>query len=215
MSAFYGLRRRNLKRKRCTPASGRSPRRAAAAAFSGLGLLASACSGVRRDDPAAGLSCVDDSTECVDQRQVTLKSMLADKERKLGQGADHAAGACLGRPAVRLPQPQEGAQLRGAGARAARGRQRGQVAARARKARACHRLRSRAPPCSPPRSARSSPPRCGPAAARREASRCGRGVSPRPRPAGARSAPTPAGDRSRPRAPCRRAATASSGDTKM
>ena len=32
-------------------------------------------------DTRAGLSCVDDSKECVDQRQATLKSFLADKDR--------------------------------------------------------------------------------------------------------------------------------------
>ena len=51
--------------------------RAMAAALGGLGLLASACSGL---DDRAGLSCIDDSPDCVDQRQVTLKSMLADEK---------------------------------------------------------------------------------------------------------------------------------------
>jgi hypothetical protein len=60
----------------------RMPKRAAAAAWSGLCLLASACSGFGTDDPRAGLSCVDDSQQCVDQRQATLKSMLADQDRK-------------------------------------------------------------------------------------------------------------------------------------
>ena len=32
-------------------------------------------------DSRAGLSCVDDSPECVEQRQATLKAMLADKDR--------------------------------------------------------------------------------------------------------------------------------------
>ena len=32
-------------------------------------------------DSRAGLSCVDDSAECVEQRQATLKAMLADKDR--------------------------------------------------------------------------------------------------------------------------------------
>jgi len=60
----------------------RVPKRAAAVAFSGLCLIASACSGLGPDDPRAGLSCVDDSKECVDQRQATLKSYLADNDRK-------------------------------------------------------------------------------------------------------------------------------------
>ncbi len=38
------------------------------------------CSG-GPDDSRAGLSCLDDSKECVDSRQATLKGMLADKER--------------------------------------------------------------------------------------------------------------------------------------
>src|ERR1700674_3713298 len=60
----------------------RMPKQAVAAALSGLCLLASACSGFGPDDPRAGLSCVDDSKECVDQRQTTLKAMLADQDRK-------------------------------------------------------------------------------------------------------------------------------------
>ena len=53
-----------------------------AVALSGLCILASACSNFGPDDPRAGLSCVDDSQECVDRRQVTLKSMLDDQDRK-------------------------------------------------------------------------------------------------------------------------------------
>ncbi|MDX2203277.1 MAG: hypothetical protein NW223_11050 [Hyphomicrobiaceae bacterium] len=34
-----------------------------------------------QDDPRAGLSCLDDSKECIDSRQATLKGMLADKDR--------------------------------------------------------------------------------------------------------------------------------------
>ena len=55
-------------------------RRAMAAALVGLGLVASACTGL--DDQRAGLSCIDDSPDCVDQRQATLKSMLADEDKK-------------------------------------------------------------------------------------------------------------------------------------
>lgn len=54
-------------------------KRAMAAALGGLGLVASACSGM--DDQRAGLSCIDDSPDCVGQRQATLKSMLADQDR--------------------------------------------------------------------------------------------------------------------------------------
>ncbi|MBO0763277.1 MAG: hypothetical protein J2P50_01595 [Hyphomicrobiaceae bacterium] len=34
------------------------------------------------DDTRAGLTCINDSLECIAQRQATLKAMLADKERK-------------------------------------------------------------------------------------------------------------------------------------
>ena len=56
-----------------------SRRSAVAAALIGLSIAISACSGV---DERAGLSCIDDSPECVDQRQVTLKSMIADEDKK-------------------------------------------------------------------------------------------------------------------------------------
>jgi hypothetical protein len=52
-----------------------------AVAVSSLCLLVTACTGLFDADPKAGLSCVDDSPECVEQRQVTLKAMLEDKER--------------------------------------------------------------------------------------------------------------------------------------
>jgi hypothetical protein len=58
------------------------PKRAVAIAFSALCLIVSACSGFGPEDTRAGLSCVDDSKECVDQRQTTLKSYLADNDRK-------------------------------------------------------------------------------------------------------------------------------------
>ena len=45
-----------------------------------LALTLAACSS-GLDDPKAGLSCIDDSKDCVEQRQATLKGMLADKER--------------------------------------------------------------------------------------------------------------------------------------
>lgn len=53
--------------------------RALAAALGGLGILVSACSGM---DERSGLSCIDDSPDCVGQRQATLKSMMADGDRK-------------------------------------------------------------------------------------------------------------------------------------
>jgi hypothetical protein len=44
-----------------------------------LPLTLAGCSG--GVDDRAGLSCVDDSKDCVDKRQATLTSMLADKEK--------------------------------------------------------------------------------------------------------------------------------------
>jgi hypothetical protein len=55
-------------------------------AFAALGavtLVGAGCSGLfGPDDNRAGLACLDDSPECVDQRQAVLKSMIADKDRK-------------------------------------------------------------------------------------------------------------------------------------
>lgn len=59
-----------------------SPRQMILAALGGLGLALSACTGMLDPgDSKAGLSCVDDSPECVERRESTLKSMLADKSR--------------------------------------------------------------------------------------------------------------------------------------
>jgi hypothetical protein len=55
-------------------------KRAIAVALGSLALVVSACSGM--DDERAGLSCIDDSPDCVGQRQATLKSMIADQDRK-------------------------------------------------------------------------------------------------------------------------------------
>src|SRR5262245_9541087 len=60
----------------------RMPKCRRALAASVLGVLVSACSGFGSDDPRAGLSCLDDSPECVDLRQATLQSMLDDQDRK-------------------------------------------------------------------------------------------------------------------------------------
>ena len=81
----------------------RMQKRRLAVALSGLCLLASACSNFGPDDPRAGLSCVDDSQECVDRRQATLKSMLDDQDRKWVEGVDQPAGPCLGRAPLCLP----------------------------------------------------------------------------------------------------------------
>lgn len=52
------------------------------AAVCGLGLLLTACTGLFDvGDSKTAYSCLDDSPECVAERQVTLKSMLADKDR--------------------------------------------------------------------------------------------------------------------------------------
>ena len=60
----------------------RWPAQVTVALLIGAGLALSACSGgLGPPDGRAGLSCIDDSTECVEQRQATLKSMLADKDR--------------------------------------------------------------------------------------------------------------------------------------
>lgn len=60
----------------------RWPRQVAVAFLIGAGLALTACSGgLGPPDNRAGLSCIDDSTECVEQRQTTLKAMLADKDR--------------------------------------------------------------------------------------------------------------------------------------
>lgn len=56
------------------------------------------CSG-GPDDTRAGLSCLDDSKECIDSRQATLKGMLADKDRAWTKEAAtpqaHASGVRL------------------------------------------------------------------------------------------------------------------------
>jgi hypothetical protein len=57
------------------------PRSTTIALLCGFGVALPACSGMLGpDDNRAGLSCIDDSTECVDRRQATLKAMLADKD---------------------------------------------------------------------------------------------------------------------------------------
>ncbi|HJU32837.1 MAG TPA: hypothetical protein VJ740_15345 [Hyphomicrobiaceae bacterium] len=62
-------------------ASHPAARRLAAALCLLLGAAASACSGIGNDD-RAGLACIDDSPDCIDARQATLKSMLDDQDRK-------------------------------------------------------------------------------------------------------------------------------------
>lgn len=76
------------------------PRHVTAAVFCGAGLMLSACTGMLGpDDNRAGLSCVDDSAQCVEQRQATLKALLADKDRAWVKEAAtphaHASGVRL------------------------------------------------------------------------------------------------------------------------
>jgi hypothetical protein len=74
-------------------------RPALAAALTGIGLAVSACSGGLVDETRGSLTCLDDSNECVEQRQAALKSMIADKDRSwLKEPADakaHASGVRL------------------------------------------------------------------------------------------------------------------------
>src|SRR5262245_8761483 len=44
-------------------------------------MVVAGCTGLGTDEAKGGLSCLDDSPECVGQRQTALKSMLADKDR--------------------------------------------------------------------------------------------------------------------------------------
>jgi hypothetical protein len=57
------------------------------------------CSNALIEDSRSGLACLDDSAACVEQRETTLKSMLADKDRAwLKEPADakaHASGVRL------------------------------------------------------------------------------------------------------------------------
>jgi hypothetical protein len=54
-----------------------------AAAVGLLGMLLSACTGLfGPNESRAGLACLDDSPECIEQRQLTLKTMLADKNHE-------------------------------------------------------------------------------------------------------------------------------------
>jgi len=79
---------------------GRLPRQTAIAVLATWALVAVGCSGLfGPDEGRIGVACLDDSPECVEQRQVVLKSMIADKERKwVRQPASpqaHASGVRL------------------------------------------------------------------------------------------------------------------------
>ena len=108
-------------------------RRAMAAALGGLGLVAVGLLGRSADDPRAGLSCVDDSPECVDQRQATLKSMLADQDRNWvkepATPQAHASGVRL----FAFRSRKKELSCEELAHRPPRGRQRAQGAARARR----------------------------------------------------------------------------------
>jgi hypothetical protein len=77
------------------------PARAAVAGIAtALCLAASGCTGfIDSGDTRAGLSCIDDSPECVAQRQATLKSLIADKDhdwvKEPATPAAHASGVRL------------------------------------------------------------------------------------------------------------------------
>ncbi len=64
----------------------------------GLCLCLAACSGFG-EDPRAGLSCLDDSKECVERRQTTLNAYLADGDhawvREAPTPQAHASGVRL------------------------------------------------------------------------------------------------------------------------
>ena len=79
MSAFYGLAARTSRGKHArTLAEHKSRLRCSSAP---VWPCRHAPGASARRDSRAGLSCIDDSTECVEQRQATLKAMLADKDR--------------------------------------------------------------------------------------------------------------------------------------
>ena len=96
--------------------------------------------------------------ECVEQRQVTLKSMIADKDRKWvkepATPQAHASGVRLF--AFRSRKKELSCEELAHGRREADGVPK---ALKGPDGRACHRRRFRAPTCSPPRSARSWPPK--------------------------------------------------------
>jgi hypothetical protein len=62
-------------------------------------LSLAACSGPSLDDGRSGLTCIDDSPQCIERRQATLKSMLSDRERRWVKEAPtpqaHASGVRL------------------------------------------------------------------------------------------------------------------------
>jgi hypothetical protein len=80
------------------PSRSGTRRRRQAALLVALGLAVGACSGLDFDE-RAGLSCIDDSPECVGQRQATLKAMLDDPDKKWvkesSTPAAHASGVRL------------------------------------------------------------------------------------------------------------------------
>jgi hypothetical protein len=75
-------------------------RMAMLAAVGACGVLLCACSGLfGSDDSKAGMSCLDDTPQCVEQRQSTLKTMLADKDhgwvKEAATPQAHASGVRL------------------------------------------------------------------------------------------------------------------------
>ncbi len=59
-------------------------RLAAVAGLAAVAALLTGCSGtiVENEAPAADYGCIDDSKQCIDQRQAVLRQLVADKSRK-------------------------------------------------------------------------------------------------------------------------------------
>ena len=62
--------------------------------------------------PSSGLTCVDDSPDCVDRRQRTLRYLVDDKDRAWITAHAAARGLRVRRAPVRPEEQEEGAHLR-------------------------------------------------------------------------------------------------------
>ena len=110
----------NLKRKRCAPANA-DAETCGCIAWRRLCLLASACSGFGTTIP--GPACRASMTARTASSSARRRSSRCWRTRSaFGSRSGQPAGPCLRRAAVCVPQPQEGAHLRGAGAGPSRGR---------------------------------------------------------------------------------------------
>jgi hypothetical protein len=74
-------------------------RRGTLGAAAAAALALASCSGFNFDDSRSGLSCVDDSPQCIARRQATLRAFLADRNRAWVREAAtpqaHASGVRL------------------------------------------------------------------------------------------------------------------------